>query len=167
MDERLDMFLKFNLKRYQWYQRFIALRASPHAIAGGMALGLFIGMSPFFGLHIVTAVALAALLKWSKIAALIGVNITNAITASVIYAINYWVGSKLANSSGRTIWPSDFSFSELLKLLQQSTHIVLDLVIGGAVLGLPLALAGYAMTLRLVIVYRRRRSSPPIEGRAG
>ncbi len=153
------MISKFNVKQYQWYQRFIKLRASPHAIAGGMALGLFIGMSPFFGLHVITAVSLATLLKWSKITALIGVNITNAITAPLIYPINYWIGTKLFGSAGATEWPSNFTFTEFLKLLEQSTQIIRDLTIGGLVLGAPLALFGYGVTLRLVIVYRRRRTS--------
>jgi uncharacterized protein (DUF2062 family) len=147
------------LTRYRWYRRFIKLQASPHAIAGGMALGLFIGMSPFFGLHVITAVALAALFKWSKITALIGVQITNALTAPVIYPVNYWIGSKLAGSSGRALWPADFSFGEITDLLRQSTHIITDLMIGGVVLGLPLAIGGYAVTLRLVIAYRRRRQA--------
>ncbi len=153
------MLTRIDLSRYRWYQRFIRLRASPHAIAGGMALGLFIGMSPFFGLHVISAIALAALFKWSKISVLIGAQITNAITAPVIYPINYWVGSKLAGSSGRTIWPADFSLDELISLIRQSAHILTDLMIGGAVLGVPLAIAGYAVTLRLVIAYRGRR--PP------
>jgi uncharacterized protein (DUF2062 family) len=79
----------------------------------------------------------------------------------MIYPINYWVGSKLAGSSGRAIWPADFSMDELAKLLRESTHILMDLTIGGAVLGVPLAIVGYVLTLRMVIVYRRRRPSPP------
>lgn len=154
------MISRINLSRYRWYQRFIRLRASPHAIAGGMALGLFIGMSPFFGLHVITAIALAALFKWSKISALIGVQITNALTAPMIYPINYWVGVKLAGSSGRAIWPADFSLGELAKLFRESTHIMMDLMIGGAVLGVPLAIVGYVLTLRMVMAYRRRRRSP-------
>ncbi len=138
------------------YQRFIKLQASPHAIAGGMALGLFIGMSPFFGLHVITAVGMAALLKWSKISALIGVQITNAVTAPFIYPINYWVGSKLVGFSAKTAWPSAFTFSEFIQLLRQSNQIIMDLLIGGSVLGLPLALAGYVATLWLVRVYRRK-----------
>jgi uncharacterized protein (DUF2062 family) len=140
-----------------WYERFIKLRGSPHAIAGGMALGLFIGMSPFFGLHVITALALAALLKWSKITALIGVNITNALTAPLIYPLNYWVGTRLAGTSGQVRWPAAFDFGELLALLKQSPLIVLDLVIGGIALGLPLALLGYGFTRKAITVYRQRR----------
>ena len=162
------------MRQSRWYQRFIKLQASPHAIAGGMALGVFIGMSPFFGLHIITAVGLAALFKWSKISALIGVQITNALTAPLIYPINYWIGSKLAGFSGEPAWPSEFSFTEFMQILRQSNQIILDLVVGGSVLGLPLALLGYVATLRLVHAYRRKhlpRASDergrPDEGRTG
>jgi uncharacterized protein (DUF2062 family) len=146
-----------NARLSRGYQRFIKLQGSPHALAGGMALGLFIGMSPFFGLHVITALVLAALLKWSKITALVGVNITNAITAPLIYPLNYWVGTRLAGTSGQVRWPSAFDFGELMGLLKQSPHIILDLVIGGIALGLPLALLGYGVTRKVITVYRQRR----------
>lgn len=146
-----------NARLSRGYQRFIKLRGSPHALAGGMALGLFIGMSPFFGLHVISALALAALLKWSKITALIGVNVTNALTAPLIYPLNYWVGTRLAGTSGQMRWPAAFDLAELLALLKQSPHIILDLVIGGIALGLPLALLGYGITLKVITVYRQRR----------
>ena len=144
-----------------FYQRFVKLRASPHAIAAGMALGLFVGMSPFFGLHVLTAIGLAALFKWSKIGALIGVQITNALTAPFIYPVNYWIGAKLAGSSGVKVWPASFTLSELWHYLQQSKQIIMDLTIGGVVLGLPLAVCGYVVTRRIIIVYRRRHPPAP------
>jgi uncharacterized protein (DUF2062 family) len=149
----------FNSRLARWYQRFIKLRGSPHALAGGMALGLFIGMSPFFGLHVLTALALAALLKWSKITALIGVNITNALTAPLIYPLNYWVGALLAGRADHIQWPSAFNFGELIDLLRQSPQIILNLVIGGIAIGLPLSLLGYGVTLKLIMLYRGRRDA--------
>ncbi|MDJ0912875.1 MAG: DUF2062 domain-containing protein [Desulfobacterales bacterium] len=138
------------------YIRFIKLRGSPHEIALGMALGLFIGMSPFFGLHIITAVALASLLGWSKVAAAIGVNITNAATAPVIYPITYWVGAHLSGFAKEVQWPTSFAITEFAGFLKQSPLIVADLVVGGIILGLPIAVAGYFFSLRTIRFYRRR-----------
>ena len=59
------------------YYRFLRIRGAPEQIALGMALGVFIGMTPFLGFHTVIAVMLAAVFKWSKIAAGVGVFITN------------------------------------------------------------------------------------------
>ena len=55
------------------YERFLKIRGQPREIALGFALGLFVGMTPFIGLHTVTAVPLAALLKWNKISAAVAV----------------------------------------------------------------------------------------------
>jgi len=59
------------------YERFIKLKGAPREIALGFALGLMIGMTPFLGAHFVTCLVVASLLGWSKIAAMVGVNITN------------------------------------------------------------------------------------------
>ena len=56
------------------YERFIKLKGARREIALGFALGLFIGMSPFFGMHIAISVVIASILGWSKIAAAVGVN---------------------------------------------------------------------------------------------
>jgi uncharacterized protein (DUF2062 family) len=93
------------------YDRFIKLKGAPREIALGFALGLLIGMTPFFGMHFFSSVLLASLLGWSKIAALVGVNITNVLTAPLIYPVNYWVGVKLAGFSKEIDWSSALKMS--------------------------------------------------------
>ena len=46
--------------------RLIRLRAEPNDIAKGMALGLFIGMTPTMGIQMPIAVFFAALFKWRQ-----------------------------------------------------------------------------------------------------
>ena len=86
------------------YDRFIKLKGAPREIALGFALGLLIGMTPFFGVHFFSSLLLASLLGWSKIAAMVGVNITNVVTAPLIYPVNYWVGVKLVGFSKEIDW---------------------------------------------------------------
>jgi uncharacterized protein (DUF2062 family) len=155
------------LKRNRRFYRLFASTRSPHFIASGMALGLFIGMTPFFGLHVVAALILATFLKMSKIAAVIGVNITNAFTAPLIYPLNYWVGTRLVGSSHAVDWPAAFSVSEMLNFLRYSPLIVRDMVIGGTVLGLPLAFLGYGLILWGVKRYRGGRISAGIKNKFG
>jgi uncharacterized protein (DUF2062 family) len=138
------------------YERFVKLRGSPHAIAMGLALGLFIGMSPFFGLHTVTAVPVAAFFRWSKLAAVIGVNFTNAFTAPLIYPVTYWIGSKLVGAHNPVKWSFAFSLNEFIAIIKQSPSIIFQLLIGGIVLGLPLAAAGYYFSLKAIQLYRRQ-----------
>jgi len=138
------------------YDRFIRLKGAPREISLGFALGLFIGMTPFFGLHIAIGVVLAALFGWSKIAAAIGVNITNVATAPFIYPITYWVGSSLMGFTKDVQWPTAPTFSQFLLLLKQSPVIILDLCVGGAILGLPIAIVGYYLAFNAITLYRRR-----------
>ena len=137
------------------YLRFIKLKGAPREIALGFALGLMIGMTPFLGAHIIACVLLASVLGWSKIAAVVGVNITNVFTAPLIYPINYWVGTRLVGASRGIDWSSLTDYDKLLQLMRQSPLILVDLAVGGVILGLPLAVAGYCLVLRLVRRYRR------------
>jgi uncharacterized protein (DUF2062 family) len=138
------------------YDRFIKLKGAPREIALGFALGLLIGMTPFFGMHFFSSLLLASLLGWSKIAALVGVNITNVLTAPLIYPVNYWVGVKLAGFSKEIDWSSTLDVADVLALMQQSPLILVDLSIGGIILGTPLAVGGYLIAFRLICLYRKR-----------
>jgi uncharacterized protein (DUF2062 family) len=137
------------------YDRFIKLKGAPREIALGFALGLLIGMTPFFGVHFFSSILLASLLGWSKIAAIVGVNVTNVITAPLIYPVNYWVGVKLVGFSKGIDWSAAFKLSDMLALMQQSPLILVDLSIGGIILGIPLAVAGYFVAFRIIRHYRK------------
>ncbi|MEJ2167919.1 MAG: DUF2062 domain-containing protein [Desulfobacterales bacterium] len=77
------------------YKRFIRIRGNPREIALGFALGVFVGMSPTMGVQTPIAIFLAALCKWSKLSAAIGVWISNPLTAPVLYGVTYITGAKL------------------------------------------------------------------------
>lgn len=138
------------------YERFIKLKGAPREIALGFALGLMVGMSPFFGMHIIIAVMLASLLGWSKIAAAIAVNITNVATAPLIYPITYLVGSKITGLGHHVQWPEAISFSAFKLLLKKSPIIIVDLCVGGLILGIPIAIVGYYLSFRAITLYRER-----------
>ncbi|HCO12075.1 MAG TPA: DUF2062 domain-containing protein, partial [Desulfonauticus sp.] len=63
--------LFYRLKRYvrYWYLRILRIRAHPHKVALGLALGVFVGFLPIVPFQIVTAVSLAFLVKGNKLAA--------------------------------------------------------------------------------------------------
>ncbi|WP_319405110.1 DUF2062 domain-containing protein [uncultured Desulfosarcina sp.] len=140
------------------YNRFIKLKGAPREIALGFALGLLIGMTPFFGMHFISSILLASLLGWSKIAAMVGVNITNVVTAPLIYPVNYWVGVRLVGFSKEIDWSTALKVADMLALMQQSPLILVDLSIGGMILGIPLAVAGYFLAFRMICLYRKRAS---------
>lgn len=73
--------------------RFVRLRGLPEEIAKGVALGIFIGMTPTFGFQMAIAIFFAYILRENRLAAVLGVWITNPVTAPFIYAAEYEIGS--------------------------------------------------------------------------
>jgi len=132
------------------YDRFVRIRGNPHEISLGAALGLYLGMTPFLGFHILVALFLAALFKWNKIAAGVGAWITNPVTAPVIYGINWFVGAKMTGIELTRVVPDDLGVRELTGLMQSGPHIIWTLLVGGLINGLPLAVGGYFLA-RLVL----------------
>ncbi|NOY12229.1 MAG: DUF2062 domain-containing protein [Deltaproteobacteria bacterium] len=157
MWRRVGFFRQFKLNLI----RLIRLRAEPDAIARGMALGLFIGMTPTFGIQMLLALLFAFLLRQNKIAALIGVWNTNPLTAPFIYGVEYEVGRILMGlpHPATTI---KFNYETLREL---GWLVASPLCLGSVVLGIPVALIGYALTLRFIPVLRqwkiRRWPRPP------
>ena len=157
------------------YERFLKIRGQPREIALGFALGLFVGMTPFIGLHTVMAVPLAALLKWDKISAAVAVWFTNAATAPFIYSITYVVGARIAGIKQVFSWKDIESLSAVYRLILHTPEMIWAMVIGGVILGLPLAVAGYYLAFFVVGRYqekirikrkeskkrRSRKSKPP------
>ena len=106
------------------------------------------------GLHMAIAVPLAALFKWNKISAAISVWITNAVTAPLIYGITYLVGSKILGIEKTFTLEGVNSFSGLYKLILKTPEIAMAMTVGGFILGLPLAIAGYYFTFTVIRKYR-------------
>ncbi|WP_303720974.1 DUF2062 domain-containing protein [Malonomonas rubra] len=149
MWRRFGFFRQFKLNLI----RLIRLQVEPDEIARGMALGLFIGMTPTFGIQMFLALIFAFILKQNKIAAVIGVWITNPLTAPFIYGMEYEVGRVLLGfpHPDTTIEFSYHAMRELGWLLAS------PLCLGSLVLGIPVALIGYALTLHFIPVMRQSR----------
>ena len=136
------------------YQRFLKIRGHPNEIALGLALGLFVGMTPSMGFHTAIAVFFAALFKWNKISSAIGVWVTNPLTAPFIYPVNYFIGAKLIGLPKVDFVLKANGFATIYKMMLKAPEIFWALIIGGIVLGLPLAVAGYYFSYSVVQKYQ-------------
>jgi len=137
------------------YSRFLKIRGTPKEIARGFALGLFVGMSPFMGLHTAIAVPMAALFKWNKFSAALAVWISNPISAPIIYGITYYTGAKVLLIQDGYKLPHEFNLEALLYTLRSAPEIIGILMVGGIVVGLPLAGVGYYFAFKAITEYRR------------
>mgnify|MGYP000262409494 FL=1 len=133
--------------------RLIRLRAEPNDIAKGFALGIFIGMTPTFGVQMVIAVFLAMLLEENKIAAAVGVWITNPLTAPFIYALEYESGRLLLGLDYAQL-PSELTFSALKSL---GWEVLLPMMAGSLLYGLVLSIISYMAMLQVVPAFKTLR----------
>jgi hypothetical protein len=132
------------------FLRFARMDGTPDEIAKGLALGIFIGMTPTFGAQMLLAVFFAFLLKENKLAAVLGVWITNPITAPFVYAFEYETG-RLLLGMPRVQLPNELSFKAVTDLGYQ---VLVPLWFSGVLYGVIGAILAYALTLRFIPVVK-------------
>lgn len=140
--------------RYHWL-KFLRLQDDPRKLAWGMALGVFIGVTPTVPFHTVAALFLAALLRVSPVTAYLGIWVMNPVTMAPLYLAAYKVGQFLLYKGAPLTLPETYTFHTLLDLLWRGG---LALQVGGVVIALPPALFSYFLTLWVVQRYRRHKA---------
>ncbi len=73
----------------------LKVKDSPHRIALAFALGVFVGISPFLGLHYIGAFFLAWLFRLNKLVAVVGVSVNNPWTIVPLSTFSVWIGAKM------------------------------------------------------------------------
>ena len=76
------------------FKSILSIKESPRRIALAFALGVFIGISPFLGLHYIGAFFLAWLFRLNKLVAIVGVSVNNPWTIVPISTFCVWIGAK-------------------------------------------------------------------------
>ena len=137
------------------YERFIRIRGAPREVALGFALGIFVGMTPTVGVQTPIAIFLAALFKWSKLAAAIGVWISNPVTVPIIYGVTYFIGAKLLNLEPVVNMPLSPTWSTLKAMLQKAPQAFGAMTVGGGLIGVPLAIISYYLAYAAVDKYQK------------
>lgn len=88
--------------RYQ-YVRLMRINDSPEKVAGGLALGVAIGVLPSFGLGVIAALLIAGYLGLNRAAAVMGCIVMNPWTAPFFWGLSFLAGSlMLGNDLGET-----------------------------------------------------------------
>jgi len=77
------------------FKSILIIKDSPHRIALAFALGVFVGISPFLGLHYIGAFFLAWLFRLNKLVAIVGVSVNNPWTIVPLSTFSVWIGAKM------------------------------------------------------------------------
>ena len=128
-------------KRDITYKKILSLfrnqNGSPFFNAKGLAIGVFSGCFPFFGLQTLIGVFFAKLAKGNVLLAAIGTWISNPFTYIHLYYLNYKVGSIFFNTSSNEIIEKSLVINDLWK---QGRIFSLKLLLGSSCVGFLLAL---------------------------
>ena len=150
--------MKFQPRRAAkyYYLRFLRLRGKPGELARGVAIGIFVGITPTIPFHTILALILAMILRGSKIAALLStVLVSNPLTFVPQYYLAFRIGNWLS--------PKNISWekmTELMEALSSGAHFresfaalghmgldtLMTLLVGGSILAIPFTIASYVLS---------------------
>ncbi len=138
--------------------RVLRLSSSPHSIAIGVAAGAASSATPFVGLHIVIALALAYMLSGNLIAAGISTALANPLTIPVILAATYELGVILLGTNSGALEGHDIL--HMLKHLELShlwTPVLKPMLIGSVPLAAGCAIVFYVIAFYAAKLFQARR----------
>jgi uncharacterized protein (DUF2062 family) len=141
--------------QYGW-RRVWRLSGTPHAVALGVAAGVFASFTPFLGFHLIIAFILAWVFRGNLIASAFGTFMGNPVTYPPIWFATYDLGHWLLGTSAydnvdlSTALTSGKAFDMILPVL-------VPMAAGCVPLGLGGGLVAYFMVRSAVETYQRRR----------
>jgi uncharacterized protein (DUF2062 family) len=176
--------LEFFYPRGGWYRaaryaihRIRRLPDPAHRISRGIAAGVFVCFTPFFGLHFATAALIAWVIRGNILAALLATFVGNPLTFPVIAEISLDLGSRLlglpvdmhlpqvieaVGSAFIDLWRNFLAiFTPRHADWQGITHlfwrVILPYTVGGAGPGLVAAIAAYVIANPVIAAYQKAR----------
>ncbi|MDP3898068.1 MAG: DUF2062 domain-containing protein [Mesorhizobium sp.] len=140
-------------------KRILRLSATPHAVAAGVAAGVFASFLPFMGTHFVIAAAVAFIIRGNMLASALGTAVGNPLTFPFIWGATYELGRFILYGRhpgdieplhlGKALWHLEFT--------QLWTPLLKPMTAGGVPLGLLFGLVFYGLTRWATSAFQRQR----------
>jgi len=137
----------------EFIKRAKTLQGDPHYVAMGMAIGVFVSVTPTIPFHTIIAIALAFVFRGSKPAAAVGVWFSNPITIPVFYIASFKTGMFML---GKSI-PPDINYESIQELMTLGLDVTVATITGGAILGIVPGIAAYFITRKIFTKIRLRK----------
>lgn len=145
--------------KYTWH-RTVRIKGSADSIALGLAVGAFISASPFLGLHLVLAAAIAWVIGGNIIASAVGTWVGNPISFPFIWLATFKLGHFIMGTTGHVSSLDMLSLETLLSHpMDMFEPVILPMAIGGLPIGVIMAVATYYPCRTLIGLYQARRSA--------
>ena len=118
MPNSIDSIPKPRMTPRALLRSILMLDDTPHSIALGTSIGMFVGMTPTVGIQMLIVLAIAFLVqplfRLNKVAAVLTVYVTNPLTVIPVYWFNYKVGTLLI--------PSNVRYEDFVAIVQFGDH---------------------------------------------
>jgi uncharacterized protein (DUF2062 family) len=135
--------MKIKVSFKNWVNKLLLIEDHPRSIAGGFAIGSFIGFMPIPGFQLIVSIGIASILKINRKAACLAVFNTNILTGAFIFALNFWIGKTLLGISTDFIMPEKISIHFLWQVLGAGPEVFISMVFGGILTGIITASSCY------------------------
>ena len=151
-----------------YFLKFKRLRGDSASLARGVALGVFVGITPTIPLHTISIILFSFPFRASKISALLAsVLICNPLTYFPIYYFSWLIGDWFL--PGILTWKKIDSIMVLIDAGASFTATITELgklgadaltvlLVGGCVLATPFAIIGYFLSLNFFKVIEDKRA---------
>ena len=149
---------------HKWLDALLHIHDSPQRTAAAFALGVFVGFSPFLGLHTILAIAFAFVLSLNRVAVLIGVYSNLPWILAPYYATTTLLGAELLRTHlppgfrqhlyqlfELSLWQGDF-WRQLFTLMRP---LLWPYTVGSLIGAGILAAVAYKVALAFVLARRR------------
>jgi uncharacterized protein (DUF2062 family) len=137
-----------------FYETCICLKGEPGPIAGGLAMGVFVGVTPTIPFHTTIILFLGVLLRQNITAAYFGSwMISNPVTIPLLYYSQYELGRFVLGMEPCNFILVDYSLTSIAHL---GGRILIPLLTGGMIMAPLIALPAYFISRRLIKACRSR-----------
>ncbi|GAB5460195.1 MAG: DUF2062 domain-containing protein [Hoeflea alexandrii] len=149
-------------RSFQYFiKRVLRLTATPHAIAAGVAAGVFASWTPLLGFHFILAFALSYVLAGNMVAAALGTAFGNPLSFPFIWALTLKVGNMLIGVE-TGVHQKHVNLEALLRHLdvgQLWEPVLKPMLIGAIPPGVITGVAIYVLTYWAVRAFQTQRKS--------
>ncbi|WP_336279018.1 DUF2062 domain-containing protein [Bartonella sp. CB175] len=148
-------------------KRILRISATPHKVALGFAIGIFLACSPFLGVHIILAVFFSWVLRGNFAAAIIGTIFSNPLTFLFIVMADYKIGylclsffsnvDEISLSQIRTVFDG-LTLSNMPLLFKNAWNSIMrPMIVGGTILGFICGGLSYIGVYRAIARFQQKR----------
>ena len=139
----------------------MAAHDRPHAMAGGMAIGVFFGFIPAFGFKTLLALGTSLATRCNLIAAVLGVTLHDVFfwTWPFLYRfefqLGHWILSHPHHFAPKLV-KTDFRLTEIMQW-DNWIHVLYPLLVGSVVIAIPFVILSYGVTLFFMLSREKRK----------